>query len=125
MVPTSEFSLNVQDESLVRAEINGHEVASAEVLIGDPATVRLRFRVQSGHLPVALRPSLVDAVFALPTLRSRPKVQTTVALGDVDLIGAIQAHCAAADAHAAGATCLIEGVIAHAPARPAAPGTKA
>jgi hypothetical protein len=112
MIPTSEFSLNVQDDSLVRAEINGHEVASAEVIIADPATVRLRFRVAAGHLPVALRPRLVDAVFALPTLRGRPRVQTSVALGDVDLIEAIRGHCAAAHAHAAGCTCVIEGDIA-------------
>jgi hypothetical protein len=89
MIPTSQFSLNVQGQSLVRAEINGHEVASAEVLIGDPATVRVRFRVEAGHLPVALRSRLVDAAFALPTVRSRPRVQTAVALGDVGLIEAI------------------------------------
>lgn len=105
--------------------MNGREVASAEVIVGDPATVRLRFQVAAGHLPVALRPRLVDAVFALPTLRSRSRVQTTVALGDVDLIEAIRGHCAAAAAHAAGCTCVIEGDIAHPPAEPAGAVTTA
>lgn len=102
----------------MRAEINGHEVASAEVIVADAATVRLRFRVEAGHLPVALRRRLVDEVFALPTLRSRSKVQTAVALGDVALIEAIRGHCAATDSHAAGCSCVIEGEIAPPPVQP-------
>jgi hypothetical protein len=125
MIPTSEFSLNIQDESLVTVAINGHEVASAEVITEDRATVRVGFRVEAGHLPVALRPRLVDAVFALPTVRSRSRVQAAVALGDVDLIEAIRNHCAAMVSHAAGCTCVIEGDISQPPAEPAGAVTRA
>ena len=98
----------------VLVESGGHQVATADVVDGVDA-VQLRVSVDHGHLPMQVRRTLLDAVFDLPALqRSRP-LQASVPLGDVELLAGLRAHCTTVGTRAAGATCLVDGVIAARP----------
>lgn len=94
----------------VLVEDDGHPVASADVRDEGPV-VQLRFDVDHGHLPVQVRPLLVDAAFDLPVLKEARPVQATVPLGDAELLAGLRRHCAHVDTRAAGATCLVDAAV--------------
>ena len=95
------------DVTEVEIDIDGHAAGLASVTrSGDQVTVR--FAVAGGHLPVTLRPELVEAAFELPQLRSAHVLRVALPAGDVELLIGVRDHAAVTDVHVAGATCLVE-----------------
>src|ERR1700761_7215332 len=80
----------------------------ATVSLTDPDEVRVAVEVTAGHLPVAARSELVEAVFELPEVRHRHRVRATVPLGDSELLEAFARHCPNLRTRAAGASCLVD-----------------
>jgi hypothetical protein len=75
--------------------------------------VCLTFHVQSGHNRVDARPELMEAIFALEDVGGQDRIKATVPLGDVDLLNAIRNRCSSTQTRAAGASCLVDGVLTH------------
>jgi hypothetical protein len=95
----------------VRVSAGGYPGASAELTLADSDTAEVCFHIDSGHLPVATRDHLVDAVFAEPGVQQRRWLRATIPLGDWALLQAFRAHCPDLVARPAGATCLLEVVL--------------
>jgi hypothetical protein len=77
----------------------------------EPTCVFISFHVDGGHLPPATRQQLVDSVFELSEVRSGRMVHASVPMGDVELLDALRHHCSSMTTHAAGSTCLVEGIL--------------
>lgn len=91
----------------IEIDIDGHPAGHASVSqVGDQVTVG--FAVAGGHLPVTLRPELVQAAFDLPQLQSAHVLRVSLPAGDVELLIGVREHTTVTDVHVAGATCLIE-----------------
>jgi hypothetical protein len=95
--------------SRVLVENHGRPVATADV-VDDGAVVHMRFGIDHGHLPMQVRPRLVDAAFDLPVLKKTRAVQATLPLGDIELLAGLRRHCVHVDTRAAGASCLVDAM---------------
>jgi hypothetical protein len=96
----------------VGVSAEGRRVAAVDVYPDpDSEQATLRFRVDAGHLPATVRRELVEAVLNLSQLRDCYRLHIALPLGDAELLRDLEQHCAALNAHAAGATCLIEADI--------------
>ena len=87
------------------------EGGGATVVI-EPNCVYVNFHVDSGHLPACTRSHLVDSVFSLSQLGSGRMLHASVPVGDVELLDALRDKCTDMTVHTAGATCLVEGILA-------------
>jgi hypothetical protein len=107
--PTTQVTTS-GDTSQVRIKANDVAIATADVT-NDGSSARLQFQVAAGHLPPTTRRQLVHAVFELPALRRRLAVRASIPLGDVDLLLALRQYCFGIQSRAAGATCLVDGIV--------------
>jgi hypothetical protein len=64
--------------------------------------------VESGHLPVGTRSRLVDAVLAHPDVDHADRLVATMPLGDTEMLARVRERCDQVEAHAAGATKVVE-----------------
>jgi hypothetical protein len=96
---------------------DSEQVAGAEVTAGS-SCVDVHFHVRGGHVPAKVRADLVDTVFELPEVGPQRLLQASVPLGDAELLDALRRRCSSMDTRAAGATCLVDGVLAPGPAPP-------
>ena len=87
-------------------------MAIAEIVQG--ADARLCFREAVGRLPVRDRVRLVDAVFDLFAVEPGTRLAVGLPVREVDVLSHLLAHCSDAHAHAAGATCVVDAIVASA-----------
>lgn len=87
-------------------------VAGAQVTAGS-SCIHVHFHVRDGHLPVRVRADLLDTVFELPEIGQQRLLRASVPLGDAELLAALRHRCSSMDTRAAGATCLVDGVLVH------------
>ena len=87
------------------------EHGGATVIL-EPTCVFISFHLDSGHLPAQTRQELVDSVFELSEVSSGRTLHAAVPMGDVELLDALRRRCVSMTTHSAGATCLVEGVLA-------------
>ena len=102
------------DRPTIHIEMDGHTVATAEVHSTDVAgTVQTDMHVESGPLPAGARTRLVDAVLAHPDVDHADRLLATMPLGDVEMLQRVRERCDDVEAHAAGATKLVEARVQH------------
>jgi hypothetical protein len=90
-------------------ETDGQTLATAEVhTTGVPGLVHTDLHVESGQLPAGTRARLVDAVLAHPDVDHADRLLVTMPLGDVEMLERVRQRCGDVEAHAAGATKLVE-----------------
>jgi len=90
-------------------ETEGRTLATAELHpTGTAGVVHSDLHVESGHLPVGTRARLVDAVLAHPDVDHADRLVATMPLGDTEMLARVRECCADVEAHAAGATKLVE-----------------
>jgi hypothetical protein len=107
------------DRPTILIEMDGHTLATAEVHPTDVAgVVHTDLHVESGHLPAGTRARLVDAVLAHPDVDHAERLLATMPLGDVEMLERVRERCDQVQAHAAGATKLVEARVARHVPRP-------
>lgn len=96
----------------VRVRHDG-QVAAADISTSARSDGTASVALRGAHdLPPGARSELVDRVMEHPTVRSSDKVRVVVPLGDSESISRLQEHTTNADAHAAGASSVIEAEVA-------------
>lgn len=102
------------DRPNIRIEMDGQTVATAEVHgTGVEGVVHSDMHVESGQLPAGARTRLVDAVLAHPDVDHADRLLATMPLGDVEMLGRVRERCSDVEAHAAGATKVVEARMRH------------
>jgi len=102
------------DDSTIQIEADGQKLASAEVHPTDTAgLVHSDLHVESGPLPVGTRSRLVDAVLAHPEVDHADRLLATMPLGDTEMLARVRERCEDVEAHAAGATKIVEARLEH------------
>ena len=102
------------DRPTILLEIDGHRLATAEIYPTAVAgVVHTELHVESGHLPAGTRARLVDAVLAHPDVDHAERLLATMPLGDVEMLERVRERCGEVEAHAAGATKLVEARVTH------------
>ena len=97
------------DRQTVTIEDDGRLVASAQVHPTDRAgVVHTDLHTESGPLPPATRAHLVDAVLEHPDVHSAHHLVATMPLGDTEMLQRVRERCADVEAHAAGATKIVD-----------------
>jgi len=100
--------------STISIEADGQTLATAEVHPTDDAhVVHSDLHVESGHLPVGTRSRLVDAVLAHPDVDRADRLLATMPLGDTEMLARVRERCDDVEAHAAGATKIVEARLEH------------
>ena len=103
-----------EDRPTILIERDGHTLATAEVHRTDVAgLVHTDLHVESGHLPAGTGALLVDAVLAHPDVDSADHLLATMPLGDVEMLERVRERCGEVEAHAAGATKLVDARLEH------------
>jgi hypothetical protein len=102
------------DRPDIQIEADGHTLASAEVHPTDePGLVHSDMHVESGHVPTGTGTRLVDAVLEHPEVEEADRLLATMPLGDTEMIDRVRERCDDDEAHAAGATKLVEAHLEH------------
>ena len=102
------------DDPTILIEMDGHTVATAEVHRTDVAgLVHADMHAESGQQPAGARARLVDAVLAHPDVDHADRLLATMPLGDVEMLQRVRERCGEVEAHAAGATKLVEARMKH------------
>jgi hypothetical protein len=102
------------DDQIILIEADGRTLASAEVHSTDrPGVVHSDMHVESGHLPGGTRTRLVDAVLEDPRVDEADRLLATMPLGDTEMLDRVRERCHDVEAHAAGATKLVEARLEH------------
>jgi hypothetical protein len=97
------------DPVTILIEVDGHRLATAEIRrTAVTGVVHTDLHVESGHLPAGTRARLVDAVLAHPDVDHADRLLATMPLGDVEMLERVRQRCQQVQAHAAGATKLVE-----------------
>ena len=90
-------------------QTDGRTLATAEVHpTGTVGVVHSDMHVESGHLPAGTRARLVDAVLAHPDVDQADRLVATMPLGDTEMLARVRERCDQVEAHAAGATKVVE-----------------
>ena len=107
------------DRPTILIETNGRTMATAEVhRTGVAGLVHTDLHVESGHVPAGTGARLVDAVLAHPDVDQADRMLATMPLGDVEMLERVRERCDQVQAHAAGATKLVEARVARHVPRP-------
>ena len=102
------------DDDQIIIEEGGRTLASAEVHpTGEPGVVHSDLHVESGHLPGGTRTRLVDAVLEHPQVDEAERLLATMPLGDTEMLARVRERCDDVEAHAAGATKIVEARVPH------------
>jgi hypothetical protein len=90
-------------------QTDGQTLATAELHpTGTVGVVHSDMHVESGHLPAGTRARLVDAVLAHPDVDQADRLVATMPLGDTEMLARVRERCDQVEAHAAGATKVVE-----------------
>jgi hypothetical protein len=102
------------DDLTISIEEDGRTVASAEIRpAGEPGIVHSDLHAEPGKLPNGTRSRLVDAVLELPQVDKAERLLVTMPLGDTEMLERVRERCDDVDAHAAGATKIVEARLEH------------
>ena len=105
---------HASDRPNILIEIDGQTVATAEVHgTGVEGVVHSDMHVVSGQLPAGARTRLVDAVLAHPDVDHADRLLATMPLGEVEMLQRVRQRCSEVEAHAAGATKVVEARMKH------------
>jgi len=97
------------DHQTIEIDGDGRTLASAEVHVTDrPGVVHTDLHVESGPLPPDTRARLVDAVLEHPVVHSADHLVATMPLGDTGMLERVRQRCQEVEAHAAGATKIVD-----------------
>jgi hypothetical protein len=97
------------DPATILIQTDGQTLATAEVHPTETSgVVHSDLHVESGHLPVGTRSRLVDAVLAHPDVDNADRLVATMPLGDTEMLERVRERCDQVEAHAAGATKVVE-----------------
>jgi hypothetical protein len=97
------------DRPTILIQTDGQTLATAELHpTGTPGVVHSDMHVESGHVPVGTRSRLVDAVLAHPDVDHADRLVATMPLGDTEMLARMRERCDEVEAHAAGATKVVE-----------------
>ena len=95
-------------------ETDGRTLATAELHpTGTAGVVHTDMHVESGHLPAGTRSRLVDAVLAHPDVDHADRLVATMPLGDTEMLARVRECCDQVEAHAAGATKIVDAQLRH------------
>ena len=98
-----------RDRRIVEIEDAGRTVASAEVRpTGEPGVVHTDLHAESGPLPSDARTQLVDAVLEHPDVHAADHLVATMPVGDTEMLERVRERCEDVEAHAAGATKIVD-----------------
>ena len=98
----------------IRIEQDGRTVATAELHPADgTGVVHSDLHVEAGHVPGGTRARLVDAVLEHPQVDEADRLLATMPLGDTEMLGRVRERCDDVEAHAAGATKIVEARLEH------------
>lgn len=86
----------------------GDDRAAQAAVSVDQAVVDVHFDKRGGHVLPGTRAELVDAVLALPQLRSANRLRASIPIGDAEIITQLTRRCPSMHTRAAGATCLVD-----------------
>jgi hypothetical protein len=112
---TGTFMPSFQDNErpTIQIEDDGRMLASAEVHATDrPGVVHSDLHVESGPLPPATRSRIVDALLEHPDVHSADHLVATMPLGDTEMLQRVRERCQDVEAHAAGATKIVDARLA-------------
>jgi len=102
------------DDLIISIDEDGRTVASAEVHpAGEPGVVHSDLHAESGQLPGGARARLVDAVLEHPQVDGAERLLATMPLGDTEMLDRVRQRCGDVQAHAAGATKIVEARLEH------------
>jgi hypothetical protein len=97
------------DRPTILIQADGRTLATAELHpTGTAGVVHSDMHVESGHLPAGTRSRLVDAVLAHPDVDHADRLVATMPLGDTEMLARVRERCDQVEAHAAGATKVVE-----------------
>jgi hypothetical protein len=117
-------SAQENDHQTIELQDEGRTVASAEVHVTDsPGVVHTDLHVASGPLPSGTRARLVDAVLEHPDVHSADHLVATMPLGDTGMLERVRERCDDVEAHAAGATKIVDARLTEAGGQGAEQGT--
>jgi hypothetical protein len=103
-----------EDHPTIQIEADGRTLATAEVHpTADPRVMHSDMHVESGHLPMWTRTRLVDAVLDHPDVDQADRLLATMPIGDTEMLARVRERCVEVEAHAAGATKLVEARLEH------------
>jgi hypothetical protein len=88
-------------------DADGRRLAGADIEVVGPSTARASLHVESGHVPMGIRPRLVDAVLDERNVVSCTHLLVVVPLGDTEILDRVRQRCRVIDTHPAGVTCLM------------------
>jgi hypothetical protein len=115
------------DRQTIEIEDDGRTLASAEVHATDrPGVVHTDLHVASGPIPADTRARIVDAVLEHPDVHRADHLVATMPLGDTGMLERVRERCENVEAHAAGATKIVDARLTATEARADAgdaPGT--
>lgn len=92
-------------------DTDGRPLATADIEVVDASATRATLHLESGHLPAGTRTDLVDAVLDDPEVGSRPHLQVALPLGETEILERVRERCDSVEAHAAGASCLVDAEV--------------
>lgn len=105
------------DASGISAVMAGTTVGEAHIWTRDER-VTIEFWVDGADFPHSLSAHLVEQAFTHPAVSERRPVLVCIPRRDAGLLDHVLRHVAEAHTHAAGMTCLIEGVVGIRPPAP-------
>jgi hypothetical protein len=88
----------------------GRLLANAVVSSSDPSWVQASLHLEPG-LPAGTSSQLVDAVLELTEAQAGTSLQVSFPLGSAELLERIRERCGEVEVRAAGASCLLSGVV--------------
>lgn len=99
-------------------EDNGRVLAEATLRVHpETHSVHADLHVEAGHLPVATRTRLVDAVLDLSTTDPGTQLEMTLPAGDGEILDRLRQRCEDLQVRPAGSSCLVRGMVPIAPDR--------
>jgi hypothetical protein len=102
-------SIQANERQPVQIEDDGRMLASAEVHATDRLdVVHTDLHVESGPLPPATGSRIVDALLEHPDVHSADHLSATMPLGDTEMLQRVRERCEDVEAHAAGATKIVD-----------------
>lgn len=102
-------SLQVRRTPATVTLMRGGSVVAHATFRPEQSGLHVEMHPEAGHLPVDVRPALLEAVFGHSGLAPGMALSITIPLGDSVLLQGIQRMCSVLSVDSAGSTCLIRG----------------
>jgi hypothetical protein len=100
----------IADQLHISIAEEGRLLANAVVSSSDSSWVQASLHLEPG-MPAGTSSQLVDAVLELTEARPGTSLQVSFPLGSAELLERIRQRCGEVEVRAAGASCLLSGVV--------------